>query len=198
MKKLILVLVFLFVSTASQAEMTFDSAYYGDPIYWNQPWVTQGLHYADGAIVDKVDIVLKEGMTNDKVLFEFFKGDYAGSGVGETLIYSEVFDVTVNTWGTYDFSGDVVLDGDSDGTYYMKISPSEGGVVHAFVIWGDDGLNLLRHGTMGAVYISGQEPISSGEYDYAGLRVYTEPVPEPATMALLGIGSLSLFRRRKA
>lgn len=159
------------------SSLTFSN-YYPDNLttYWNQPWATQSLYYVDGAVIDKVEMVLKGGMTNDKVLFEFFRGNYVGSGQGDTLIYSEVLDVIPETWGTYDFSSDVVLSGDSDDVYYMKVSPAEGGFVHAFAVWADsEGGDPLRHGSNGVLFVSGQEPVGTGDWDYDGLRVYTYP-----------------------
>jgi len=150
---------------------------------WSVKWAAQGLRYPEGVVVEKIDAVLKDGMTNNRAKIEFYK-DYDGAGNFSGLIHSQVFTIPKpNNGASYSFSPPVELSGAADGLYYLKISPAEGGVVHSFYVGGDDGGDTLRHGVgpSGGMACFSNAPRGLGnDVDLAYLKIHTDPLSKEA------------------
>lgn len=77
-----------------------------------------------------------------------------------------------------DYTVDIALNGDGywQANFEFYNSPMENGDTAVFQIYTDNTVSNV---------------------DFFGLKAYPTPVPEPATMAILGLGSLTLLRRKK-
>ena len=139
---------------------------------WKLKWQAQSLKYPDGAVVDKIKAIIKNGMTNNRAKIEFYK-NYNGAGKFSGLIASEVFTIKPHKTAVYTFSSPVELSGAADGIYYLKLSPAEGGLVHAFYQKGDKGNNPL---TAGMAYFSNAPKGLGKDADINYLTIYTSPL----------------------
>ena len=145
---------------------------------WKLKWQAQGLKYPNGAVVDRIQAVFKDGMKKNRAKIEFYK-NYNGAGKFSGLIASKVFTVKPNGWRTFSFSPPVELSGAADGIYYLKLSPAVSGVVHGLYQKGDDGSDPLRHGTGtkgGMAYFSNAPKGLGKDVDMSLLTIHTNPL----------------------
>ncbi len=153
---------------------TFKTGSSGTP-HWSQGWVAQGLDYSasvDGVLIRQMKILLKDGMTDNKALIEFYR-DYDDAGNFSGLAYSEeVTTPSMNNQFTHVFASPVPLLYDDDNIFYMKISPADGGEIHAFYLGSDNQSDPNRHGWTGKLYRSADLNGSTAE-DLAYLELYT-------------------------
>ncbi len=172
----------LFGETGGESTVTFETKG-KSKVHWSTKWQAQGLAYPDGAVVEKIRAVFKDGMENNRAKIEFYK-EYDGAGTFSGLLGSEVFTISKpNNGATYTFSSPVELLGAADGIYYMKLSPAEGGVVHGLYCDGDDGSDPLRHGSSGGIaYFSNRPKGLGNEMDLGALTVYTQSLSKEAVL----------------
>ncbi len=148
-------------------------------VRWTLQWQGQGLKYPEGAVVEKIQAVFKDGMAGNKAKIEFYK-NYDGAGNFSGLIGSEIFTIPKpNNGAVYTFKSPVELSGKADGLYYLKLSPAEGGVVHGLYLNDDDGSDALRHGIGpdgGMAYFSNAPAGLNYATDMGALTIYTRPL----------------------
>lgn len=161
--------------------------------YWSLAWAAQSLYYAEPVQINSLKGIFKDGATDYLYKFEVFTSYDNATKTFSGKIAETTATVTNASQVTVSFTDTVVLQGSTDGLYYIKWSPATGGVIHQ-IYQGvtDDGTNPLRHGTAGHLITS------NGNFLYydAPLTLDTTPVPEAATLGLLALGMLGMIRKR--
>lgn len=111
-----------------------------------------------------------------------FSGTYVGAGADGTMVYTGAGGTVTLAFDGGDFS----VDGDGDNSGIAGSWTFVSGT-------GDYAVYVSGSGTFGATYNADFD-----NYASTTLSGHLEPVPEPATLAALGLGALVLIRRRKA
>jgi hypothetical protein len=134
-------------------------------------------------------------------------------GNGGTSVASGTISVTGTDQGmsifgreVYRYQGNITPLNLAAGTYFLAMSPINAGEGRDFISTTDgtnsinnvghpNGNQYLNSSTFGVDYTNWQNLVGPGDWDLS-YGVYGDAVPEPASMAVLGVGALMLLRRR--
>lgn len=167
-----------------------------------------------GANIDGVFANFLDSMsvTPTTAYYEFRTGVSAGNG--GTLVASGVENVTKTATGRsgfglteYTYAGSGLNINLAAGTYWVTLAPISSGTGSEYMsttsgangLGGPlaDGQSYWDSPTFGFTFNSTSDVFGAGNWDMS-IGVTGTPVPEPASMAILGIGALALIRRRRS
>jgi hypothetical protein len=205
MRKLGLTLVFGVLAAASQAYLVVDKApntsgwlplgLNGTPIYANS-FIFSG---TTGDVATKLGgYVQWNGNGNTPQTFQFLLLADGGNAPTSTILASSAYTSSANlnmTLVTEDVTSSALVNGNR---YWVALS-CVGGSGDDFYIMGGHTQNSVYNDN-GTFWFSNPGDLNNwdgqGFTPEVGIYVEAAPVPEPATMAVLGFGALAMMRRR--